>query len=57
VVILSDGWDRGRDPEVLAAEMARLHRVRGHGGRVNHVKASHGTPRCPGDGGSALPAR
>ena len=26
VVILSDGWDRG-DPEVLGAQMARLHRV------------------------------
>jgi hypothetical protein len=25
VVVLSDGWDRG-DPELLAAEMARLHR-------------------------------
>ena len=26
VVLLSDGWDRG-DPELLAAEMARLHRT------------------------------
>ena len=27
VVVLSDGWDRG-DPELLAAEMARLRRTR-----------------------------
>jgi uncharacterized protein with von Willebrand factor type A (vWA) domain len=39
VVILSDGWDRG-DPEVLAAEMARLHRVAHRIVWVNPLKAT-----------------
>jgi uncharacterized protein with von Willebrand factor type A (vWA) domain len=39
VVILSDGWDRG-DPEVLAEQMARLHRVAHRVVWVNPLKAS-----------------
>jgi uncharacterized protein with von Willebrand factor type A (vWA) domain len=39
VVILSDGWDRG-DPDVLAAEMARLHRVAHRVVWVNPLKAT-----------------
>jgi len=39
VVILSDGWDRG-DPEVLAEQMARLHRVSYRVIWVNPLKAS-----------------
>jgi uncharacterized protein with von Willebrand factor type A (vWA) domain len=39
VVILSDGWDRG-DPELLAAEMARLRRVAYRIVWVNPLKAS-----------------
>jgi len=39
VVILSDGWDRG-DPEVLAEQMARLHRVAYRVVWVNPLKAS-----------------
>jgi uncharacterized protein with von Willebrand factor type A (vWA) domain len=39
VVILSDGWDRG-EPEVLAEQMARLHRVAYRVIWVNPLKAS-----------------
>jgi uncharacterized protein with von Willebrand factor type A (vWA) domain len=39
VVILSDGWDRG-DPELLGAEMARLHRVAHRVVWVNPLKSS-----------------
>jgi uncharacterized protein with von Willebrand factor type A (vWA) domain len=39
VVILSDGWDRG-DPALLAAEMARLHRVAHRVVWVNPLKAT-----------------
>jgi uncharacterized protein len=39
VVILSDGWDRG-DPELLAEQMARLHRVSYRVVWVNPLKAS-----------------
>jgi len=39
VVILSDGWDRG-DPDLLASEMARLHRVAHRVVWVNPLKAS-----------------
>jgi uncharacterized protein with von Willebrand factor type A (vWA) domain len=39
VVILSDGWDRG-DPELLAEQMARLHRVSYRVIWVNPLKAS-----------------
>src|SRR5207249_3014488 len=41
VVILSDGWDRG-DPEELAEQMARLHRVARRVVWVNPLKASEG---------------
>jgi uncharacterized protein with von Willebrand factor type A (vWA) domain len=39
VVILSDGWDRG-DPEALAEQMARIHRVAHRVVWVNPLKAS-----------------
>jgi len=39
VVILSDGWDRG-DPELLAAQMERLHRVAHRIVWVNPLKAT-----------------
>lgn len=39
VVILSDGWDRG-EPEMLAEQMARLHRVAYRVVWVNPLKAS-----------------
>jgi uncharacterized protein with von Willebrand factor type A (vWA) domain len=39
VVIVSDGWDRG-DPELLASEMQRLHRVAYRIVWVNPLKAS-----------------
>jgi uncharacterized protein with von Willebrand factor type A (vWA) domain len=41
VVILSDGWDRG-EPEVLAEQMERLHRVTHELIWVNPLKASPG---------------
>ena len=41
VVILSDGWDRG-DPEELAEQMGRLHRVAYRVVWVNPLKASPG---------------
>ena len=41
IVILSDGWDRG-DPEVLGAQMQRLHRVAHRIVWVNPLKASPG---------------
>ena len=41
VVILSDGWDRG-DPEVLAEQVRRLHRVAHRVVWVNPLKASPG---------------
>ena len=41
VVVLSDGWDRG-DPEVLGAEMERLHRVTNQLVWVNPLKATPG---------------
>ncbi len=41
VVILSDGWDRG-DPDELAEQMARLHRVAHRVVWVNPLKASPG---------------
>jgi hypothetical protein len=39
VVILSDGWDRG-DPELLGAQMERLHRVAHRVVWVNPLKAT-----------------
>ena len=41
VVILSDGWDRG-EPEVMAEQMQRLHRVAHRVIWVNPLKASPG---------------
>ena len=41
VVILSDGWDRG-SPEVMAEQMARLHRVTHRLVWVNPLKATPG---------------
>lgn len=41
VVILSDGWDRG-EPEILAEQMERLHRVTHELIWVNPLKASPG---------------
>jgi hypothetical protein len=54
VVILSDGWDRG-DPEVLAAEMARLHRVAHRLVWVNPLKASPGYAPLARGMAAALP--
>jgi uncharacterized protein with von Willebrand factor type A (vWA) domain len=41
VVLLSDGWDRG-DPEMLAEQMARLHRVAFRVVWVNPLKVTPG---------------
>ena len=41
VVIMSDGWDRG-DPEVMAEQMARLHRVTHQIVWVNPLKVTPG---------------
>jgi uncharacterized protein with von Willebrand factor type A (vWA) domain len=48
VIILSDGWDRG-EPELLAAEMERLHRMAQRVIWVNPLKATPGfTPTARG---------
>lgn len=48
VVILSDGWDRG-DPELLAEQVQRLHRVAHRVVWVNPLKATAGfTPTARG---------
>jgi uncharacterized protein with von Willebrand factor type A (vWA) domain len=54
VVVLSDGWDRG-DPEVLGAEMARLHRVAYRVIWVNPLKASPGYAPLARGMAAALP--
>jgi uncharacterized protein with von Willebrand factor type A (vWA) domain len=54
VVILSDGWDRG-DPEVLAEQMARLHRVAFKVVWVNPLKASPGFAPLARGMAAALP--
>ena len=54
VVICSDGWDRG-DPEVMAAEMARLHRVARRVVWVNPLKASPGYAPLARGMAAALP--
>jgi len=54
VVILSDGWDRG-DPEVLATEMQRLHRVAFRVVWVNPLKASPGYAPMAKGMAAALP--
>jgi uncharacterized protein with von Willebrand factor type A (vWA) domain len=54
VVILSDGWDRG-DPEVLGAELARLHRVAYRVVWVNPLKATPGYAPLARGMAAALP--
>jgi uncharacterized protein with von Willebrand factor type A (vWA) domain len=54
VVICSDGWDRG-DPEMMAAEMARLARVARRVVWVNPLKASPGYAPLARGMAAALP--
>ena len=54
VVVLSDGWDRG-DPDVLAAEVARLCRVTHRLVWVNPLKASPGYAPLARGMAAALP--
>jgi uncharacterized protein len=54
VVILSDGWDRG-EPDVLAEQMARLHRVAYKVVWVNPLKASPGFAPLARGMAAALP--
>ena len=54
VVILSDGWDRG-DPEVLGAQMQRLHRVTHRIVWVNPLKAAPGYAPLARGMAAALP--
>jgi hypothetical protein len=54
VVILSDGWDRG-DPDQLAAEMERLHRVTHSIIWVNPLKAAPGYEPLARGMAAALP--
>ena len=54
VVIMSDGWDRG-DPEALAREMARLHRVARRVVWVNPLRASPGYEPVARGMAAALP--
>lgn len=54
VVILSDGWDRG-DPEALAEQMQRLHRVAHRVVWVNPLKATPGYAPLARGMAAALP--
>jgi uncharacterized protein with von Willebrand factor type A (vWA) domain len=54
VVLLSDGWDRG-DPDDLAEQMARLHRVAYKVVWVNPLKASPGYQPLARGMAAALP--
>jgi uncharacterized protein with von Willebrand factor type A (vWA) domain len=54
VVILSDGWDRG-DPQLLAEQMQRLHRVAYRTVWVNPLKASPGYAPLAAGMAAALP--
>jgi hypothetical protein len=54
VVILSDGWDRG-EPEVLAAEMARLRRSAHRVIWLNPLKAAPGYAPLARGMAAALP--
>jgi uncharacterized protein with von Willebrand factor type A (vWA) domain len=54
VVILSDGWDRG-EPEVMAEQMERLHRVAFRVIWVNPLKASPGYAPLAQGMAAALP--
>jgi uncharacterized protein len=52
--VLSDGWDRG-DPELLGAEMARLHRVAHRIIWVNPLKGAPGYAPLARGMAAALP--
>jgi uncharacterized protein with von Willebrand factor type A (vWA) domain len=54
VVILSDGWDRG-DPEVLAEQMRRLHRIAHQVVWVNPLKVTPGYAPLARGMAAALP--
>lgn len=54
VVVLSDGWDRG-EPEVLAEQMERLHRVSHRQIWVNPLKHTPGYAPLAGGMAAALP--
>ena len=54
VVILSDGWDRG-EPEVLAEQMGRLHRVAHRVVWVNPLKVTPGYAPLARGMAAALP--
>ena len=54
VVILSDGWDRG-SPELLGAQMERLHRVSHQLVWVNPLKAAPGYAPLARGMAAALP--
>ncbi|GAC1478368.1 MAG: VWA domain-containing protein [Acidimicrobiales bacterium] len=54
VVVLSDGWDRG-DPEALAEQMGRLHRVAHQIVWVNPLKAAPGYAPLARGMAAALP--
>jgi uncharacterized protein len=54
IVILSDGWDRG-DPEMLAEQMSRLHRVAHRIIWVNPLKAAPGYAPLARGMAAALP--
>lgn len=54
VIVLSDGWDRG-DPEILGAEMERLHRVTNQLIWVNPLKATPGYAPLAAGMAAALP--
>jgi uncharacterized protein len=54
VVVLSDGWDRG-DPEVLATQMQRLHRVAHRVVWVNPLKVTPGYAPLARGMAAALP--
>ncbi|QGG97110.1 VWA domain-containing protein [Actinomarinicola tropica] len=54
VVILSDGWDRG-DPDLLAEQMGRLHRVAHRVVWVNPLKATPGYEPLARGMAAALP--
>ena len=54
IVILSDGWDRG-EPELLAEQMGRLHRIAHQVVWVNPLKASPGYAPLARGMSAALP--
>jgi uncharacterized protein with von Willebrand factor type A (vWA) domain len=54
VIVLSDGWDRG-DPQLLGAEVARLHRVTHRLVWVNPLKATPGYAPLAAGMAAALP--